>query len=119
MKKILVVEDHDSARFLYQEELTEAGYDVLAAADGQEALDLLQKQKIDLLITDIKMPHISGAALINQLHSTDPKLPVIVVSAFKQYAEPLAPNIKSFFLKPINFTVFKQVVADLLGEEQK
>ena len=60
MKKILVVEDDKSLRLLYHDELTEAGYKVILAADGKEALKQLDIANPDLVILDIVMPRMDG-----------------------------------------------------------
>jgi PAS domain S-box-containing protein len=85
---ILLAEDEDSLRQLTQRILTRHGYTVIAASSGPEALDLARRHngRIDLLLTDVIMPQMSGHELAIRLHATDPALPVIYVSG---YAEPL------------------------------
>ena len=56
MAKILIVEDDESQRFLYQEELQEEGYKVALAKSGKEALKYLEASLFDLIILDIRMP---------------------------------------------------------------
>ena len=60
MKRILVVEDDKSLRLLYYDELAKAGYEVILAANGKEALKQLDKGKSDLVILDIVMPVMDG-----------------------------------------------------------
>lgn len=59
-KKILVVEDETDARQIFQDILTDAGFDVKVAADGQEALKLMTENKFDLVLLDIIMPNMDG-----------------------------------------------------------
>ena len=60
MKKILVADDEMSIRLLYSEELKEEGYEVYQAANGREALEVVDKIPLDLVILDIKMPEMDG-----------------------------------------------------------
>jgi CheY-like chemotaxis protein len=66
-KKILVVEDDESQRILYRDELTEAGYEVTLAANGREALNRLQEAKPDLIILDIVMPVMDGLETLGRI----------------------------------------------------
>jgi hypothetical protein len=85
---ILLAEDEDSLRLLTQRILSRHGYTVIAAANGQEAIELADQHAgtIDLLLTDVIMPHVNGHDLAMRLKRTRPTLPVIYVSG---YAEPL------------------------------
>jgi PAS domain S-box-containing protein len=85
---ILLAEDEESLRLLTQRILTRHGYTVIAASSGAEALDLARRHtgRIDLLLTDVIMPQMSGHELATRLQAVDPALPVIYVSG---YAEPL------------------------------
>ena len=57
---VLVVDDEESVRILLKRTLTEAGYDVVTAANGQEALDKVSQLQVRVVLSDIKMPGISG-----------------------------------------------------------
>lgn len=67
MSRILAVDDSAAMRQMVQATLTSAGYDVLQAKDGREALDIAGSQEIDLVITDVNMPQMDGLALVRQL----------------------------------------------------
>ena len=60
MNNILVVEDEKSLELLYKLELTEEGYNVLSASTGEDALLILDRENIDLVILDLKLPKMSG-----------------------------------------------------------
>ena len=85
---ILLAEDEDSLRLLTERILTRHGYTVIAACNGEEAIKLAGQHPagIDLLLTDVIMPHMNGHDLAKHLQATDPALPVIYMSG---YAEPL------------------------------
>lgn len=63
-KRIMTVDDSASVRQMVSFTLKNAGYDVLEAADGQEALELFQKEPVDMVITDLNMPRMDGIELI-------------------------------------------------------
>lgn len=85
---ILLAEDEDSLRLLTERILIRHGYTVIAASNGVEAIEAAQRHpgRIDLLLTDVVMPHMNGHDLATRLHATHPTLPVIYMSG---YAEPL------------------------------
>jgi DNA-binding NtrC family response regulator len=101
---ILVVEDEEAYRDVLARILTKAGYEVLQAADGIEALSLLEKSKIDLVISDILMPRLNGYALVARLRAKWPAMPVILTTGF--LSQDAAKNMMSgsvdFIPKPIN-----------------
>jgi len=115
-KSILVVEDDESARLLYEEELREVGYAVFFANDGFQALKFLEKEKVDLVMTDIRMPGINGAIMISMIRSKYPDAHIIVVSACKQTSEEgVGKNVDRYFEKPVNLMDLKLYIAELLG----
>jgi signal transduction histidine kinase/CheY-like chemotaxis protein len=85
---ILLVEDEEGVRAMAGEVLREAGYEVLEAANGEEALDLLRRPaaRVDLVISDVVMPRMGGAALAQELHRTHPGLPVLLTSGHTERA---------------------------------
>lgn len=68
-KSILVVDDSPSMRQLLGATLRSAGFEVIEATDGQEALDYARKHPVDLVLTDVNMPHMDGITLIAQLRT--------------------------------------------------
>jgi two-component system, cell cycle sensor histidine kinase and response regulator CckA len=85
---ILLVEDQAAIRMLAEDVLSEAGYRVLAAGNGAAALRLASEHKgeIDLLVTDVVMPEISGPDLVDKLLPTRPDLPVLFISGYTDHA---------------------------------
>jgi CheY-like chemotaxis protein len=84
---ILVAEDESSARLLYFDELSEAGYRVLTAENGLQVLGILEDKEVDLLLTDIKMPDMHAMEMIPRVREDFPDLPILVCSAFKGMEE--------------------------------
>jgi twitching motility two-component system response regulator PilH len=83
MKRILIVEDEKVVRENLSELLSEIGYGIFTAAHGKEALDIIEREKMDLIITDLLMPEMSGMDLIYNLKKNEntKKIPIIVLSA--------------------------------------
>ena len=80
MPTILLVEDEDLLRNGVQEMLELHDFHVIGAGDGLEALEWLEEAHVDLVITDLVMPHMDGVDFVRRLRETRPTLPVIVVS---------------------------------------
>ncbi len=87
MKKILVADDEMSIRLLYSEELKEEGYEVYLASNGKEALEVVEKVPVDLIILDIKMPEMSGIEVLRKIKEKNPDLPVLLSSAYSEYKQ--------------------------------
>jgi DNA-binding NtrC family response regulator len=79
---ILVVDDEEMLRKVIHKILTKEGYDVHLASSGTEALEILSREEIDLVITDVKMPEMDGFDLLEQMKKNYPKLGIIVMTAF-------------------------------------
>jgi DNA-binding response OmpR family regulator len=82
-KKVLVVDDEDTIRKFLKIHLLKDGYDVKEAADGEEAIDQLKRDRFDLMICDLMMPKKNGWEVIREVrsHSTTKGLPVIILTA--------------------------------------
>lgn len=81
MFNILVVDDDKNIRHFFEEALTTAGYNVFCAANGREALDIMDREHIDLVVIDIMMPYMDGYELTSLLRETNSELPLLMVSA--------------------------------------
>jgi len=90
MKKILVADDEMAIRLLYSEELKEEGYEVYTAANGREALEIIDTVPLDLVILDIKMPEMDGIEALRQIKEKKPDLPVLLSTAYGDYKQDFA-----------------------------
>ena len=116
---ILVVEDEASLRRVAERALRKYGYTVLLAADGREALDLVNHQKgaIDLIITDIVMPRMDGPELINELRREGRQTRVLLTSGYTGLGARTAHGLESglpFLAKPWTVADLLQSVRDAL-----
>ena len=81
MFKILIAEDDLELRQLFRHVLLKNGYTVKGVSDGQEALDVLEKDYYDLIISDIMMPNMDGYELVRSLRDAGDSIPVLMVTA--------------------------------------
>lgn len=89
MKRILIVEDEKILRDLLQKKLLKEGYEVLAACDGQEGIEMIRQEKPDLILLDILMPRKDGFGVMEDMQK-DPEIkniPIIIVSNSGQQVE--------------------------------
>ena len=106
--KILVVDDDKMVVQSITHLLTAEGYEVMTACNGMEALQIFENEIVDLIITDIMMPEISGLNLISffrEFHSI--KIPIIIISSLGK-TNIIYPSLRmganDFIIKPIDFT---------------
>lgn len=118
-QKILFVDDEEQIRRLLSSFLTRRGYLVQTAVDGQEALNFLEKERPDLVITDVNMPNVDGVELTRRLRA-DPRhenMPIIMLSAKVQTDEILAgyaEGADEYVPKPIEMRILAAKVESLL-----
>lgn len=101
---ILLVDDEPNSLFGVSQVLTEEGFEVLPAGNGKEALALLQTHSVNVIVTDEKMPDMSGMELLSGVKRTYPAIPVIFITAFGSVSmavEALKQGAFYFFEKPI------------------
>lgn len=105
MFKILVVEDDKNLRKLIVTCLTKSNYTVFESKNGQEALDVLDKEYIDLIVTDIMMPQIDGYELIKLLREAKYETPILIITAkedIEDKKQGFNLGADDYMVKPIN-----------------
>ena len=110
---VLVVDDEADFRRLVVQALP--AYSVMEAADGQEALSIVREEKLDLVITDIRMPGMDGFGLLTNLRSQFPQLPVVAVSGFVDAAELEALDFDGFIEKPLSLQDLQNLVQETIS----
>jgi two-component system response regulator PilR (NtrC family) len=88
--RILIAEDEQVLRESLAELLGDEGYTVLQAANGREVQQLVLKESVDLVLTDIRMPEMDGMTLLGYLHKAAPETPVILITAYGTVASAVA-----------------------------
>lgn len=119
--KILVAEDDTVLRDLYLRKFDKAIYDVRTAADGQETLDEIAKEKPDLLLLDINMPVLDGFGVLERLPKDQRTFPVIVITNFDDQANRdrgTAYQVDDYFVKKdMTIKTLVQMVERLLEKK--
>jgi two-component system, NtrC family, response regulator len=103
MDTILVVDDEKNYLLVMETLLTGAGYEVLTIDSGEEALEQVRRNDLDLIITDMKMPRMSGIELMEQLKKVYPDLPIIMMTAYgtvEKAVEAMKKGAFDYILKP-------------------
>lgn len=116
-KKILIVDDDFSLRSLMEVVFKDEGYSVSLAGDGISALKALEREKYDILLTDVNMPNVDGVELFNNVKKLYPQIPVIFISGYdhKNLAEKLLrEGALYFFKKPLNLNILKRAIKSIL-----
>lgn len=118
-RTVLVVDDEESIRFLYREELEEEGYTVITAADGDEALRKVRSDKPDLITLDIRMPGMDGIEVLQRIREMDKEIPVIMSTAYGEYRNDF--NVwasDAYVIKTANLGELKETIKRLLDEDE-
>ncbi len=103
MENILVVDDEKNYTMIIGEILQEEGYTSITASSGMEALDILNNEIIDLILTDVKMPGMSGIQLLENIKEINPDIPVIIMTAYgsvEKAVNAMHRGAYTFILKP-------------------
>ncbi len=117
MVNILVVEDDKNLSKLMTAVLKQNGYNVLNAADGMQALDILDTSHVDLIISDIMMPNMDGYELTDQLRQSNYNLPILMVTAkesFEDKKKGFILGTDDYMVKPVDIDEMILRVAALL-----
>ncbi|HEB78829.1 MAG TPA: sigma-54-dependent Fis family transcriptional regulator [Methylothermaceae bacterium] len=115
--RILVVDDEAKMRRLMELMLVQMGYQVESAADGLEALPILERQDIDLVITDLRMPRLDGMGLLKRLQEQNNEVPVIVITAYgtvESAVEAMKQGAFDYLLRPFELETLEAVVCRAL-----
>ena len=121
MLKILIAEDDRELRQLFTHVLTKQGYATTGVADGQQALDALDADYYDLIISDIMMPKVDGYSLVQQLRETGNTTPVLMITARDSYDDMrigFQSGTDDYMVKPINVNEMVLRVGALLRRAQ-
>ena len=127
MANILIVDDEKNIRSGLQIAFEDEGYDTFEAADGQEAWKIINKNTIDLVITDLRMPVMSGYELLKKINAAYPTLPVIVLTghgSIEDAVQAMRDGAVDFFTKPVDLdhlilTVSKALSNKLIKEQNE
>ncbi|HWF37809.1 MAG TPA: sigma-54 dependent transcriptional regulator [Candidatus Acidoferrales bacterium] len=120
-RSILVVEDEPKLRRLVELQLADDGYDVKSAPDAESGLKLVNEGAFDLIITDLKLPKMSGLELLQEVKRTDPQMPVVIMTAFgsvESAVDAMKAGASDYVLKPFSLAELVMVVRKELDTHQ-
>ena len=116
-KKILIVDDEEHIREILSEFLSEQGFSVMEASDGEFAINLFKEHQFDLVITDIRMPRMNGLELLSAVKSHDKQNPVVLMTGYDLSNNEIANcqfQADGYVLKPFNLKQLLAYVHDLV-----
>ena len=113
---ILVVDDDRLNRQLISKVLRQEGYQVVEACDGALALEILQMLRFDLVITDFVMPKLDGIEFVEQIHTLQPRTPIIFITGFVSVfsGEAILEEVTEVLPKPFELGVLRSTVQRVL-----
>ncbi|MBP1767232.1 MAG: atoC, partial [Candidatus Aminicenantes bacterium] len=121
MENILIIDDEKSLLDLLSLVLKKEGYRVKTCLAPTKVFDILEKEELDLLICDIKLPQISGMEVLKYVRENRPEVPVIMITAYgslKQAVEALKAGAIDYILKPFDVEELKIIIAQELEKRR-
>jgi two-component system, cell cycle response regulator DivK len=117
-KTILVAEDFDDTRFMLRYALESYGYQVLEATDGYGAVEIVKRERPNLILMDLNMPNLNGLAATRLIREQDElkDIPIIIVSGYDSYQHrnvALAAGCTEFLQKPIDINNLNSIISRL------
>ena len=115
-QSILVVDDEPEMRLAVSHALSRSGYSVETAANGFEGLDKFKSEQFNIVITDVKMPDLSGLDVLAEVKKMSPEVPVIMITAYgtiNRAVDAMKEGAADYILKPFSFETLKAAVKKL------
>jgi DNA-binding NtrC family response regulator len=120
--RILIVEDRDSLRRMLAAALGQEGYEVATAADGQAGIRLLAERPFDFVLTDLKLPDVSGLRVLEASRAAQPRVPVVVLTGYGTVGtavEAMKLGAYDFLEKPLELDDLSRLIEQALGERDE
>ncbi|NOX90027.1 MAG: sigma-54-dependent Fis family transcriptional regulator [Calditrichaeota bacterium] len=120
-KKILIVDDDASHRLMLKATLSEEGYEIFEASDGDEAVRMVEEQFYDLIMLDLKMKKVDGLEALKEIKKISPAIPVLIMTAYasvKTAVEGLKMGAFDYMVKPLNMDEVKINIEKTLNYER-
>ena len=115
--KILIVDDDQNILRLYKEELEDEGYIIVTASNGQEAIEMFEKEDPDLVTLDILLPDVDGIKLLRQMKEKKPRLPIIMSTAYDYRDDFAVWASEAYIVKSSDMTELKATIKKLMDKE--
>jgi DNA-binding NtrC family response regulator len=111
--RVLIVDDEEDFRDIFALLIERMGYQAVTAADGREALTLLETNPCDLALIDFQMPHMNGLELLREVRRTNPKIEVIFITGFgtvPSVVEAMKLGVFDYVTKPLNLDEIEELI---------
>jgi len=119
MKKILVVDDEENLRELYKQELLDEGYSVILAANGKEAITIIEQESPDLVVLDIRMPEMNGIETLGKMVGKFKKIPIIINTAYSSYKEDFRSwAAEAYVVKSSDLSELKEKIKEIFNKRR-
>jgi len=118
IKRILIVDDEENTRIGLTKLLSQEGFEVESAANGNDALDLLGQHRVNLVISDINMPDMNGLIFLRELSRKYPSTSVIMITAYggvESYLEAMNLGAYEYLHKPVRLDELRSVMKKIFN----
>ncbi|MCB2201341.1 response regulator [bacterium] len=122
-RSIMVVDDELLIRDLLYDFFTGQGWSITVAESGSKALELLERQSVDLVLSDIKMPDMDGLQLAEELRRSHPETPVVLMTGYpsvESAVSALRARVEDYVIKPFNINqLFKLIDSTIHDKDDR
>ena len=120
--KMLIIDDNEEILIALNDFFSKQDFEVISATNGLDGLKLIEshKETIDLIITDLVMPNVSGVAVISIVKKKYPKIPIIAITGWGEHPESLAEEAEADLVleKPFELTELDNFTQDILNRKK-
>jgi len=117
MPRILVIEDEKNLRALYEKELGKDGFDVVTAGTAKDGLAMVEAERPDLVVMDIRLPGMDGLEAMSRLLNKHPRIPVVLNSAYSSYKDSfMSWSADAYVVKSADTGELRTRVRELLAD---
>jgi DNA-binding NtrC family response regulator len=114
MAKVLVVDDDQSLRLLYQKELEDDGHQVTTVPSGKDALETISRARPDVVVLDIKMEEMDGLSVLDEIMKIDKTIPVILNTAYSTFKSDFTTwSAEAYVVKSSDLSELKRTIAEV------
>jgi len=121
MKRILIVEDEVNSLKVLSAALKKEKYEVHTATSGEDALELMKSEEVDLILSDYKLPGITGEDLLDRVKELRPEMPVVLITAYgtiERAVNAMRKGAYTYLTKPVNLSILVNVLRDALRDSR-
>ncbi len=121
-QQILVVDDDPQMRLALMEAVKRLGYEVVLSDNGKDALEKFQRCNFSMIITDMKMPAMTGLELLRAIRRASSKIPVLIITAFgtiENAVDTMKEGAVDYLLKPFSFDAVKKAIDSIICKENQ